>query len=95
MDKCEECNAEPFEDDSYCRQCGTELPSYNCECGADIDPDDNYCHLCGSPLEGVEEVASDSEDDSDDSGDDEDGEDDKPDDTCCGSDHSQPPQQNW
>lgn len=52
---CKNCGTETYEGDNFCRQCGEEIESFNCECGADVKEGDNYCHACGAALEGVEE----------------------------------------
>ncbi|MBU0460983.1 MAG: hypothetical protein KJ574_00190 [Nanoarchaeota archaeon] len=54
--KCAKCGYEPYEGDSFCRQCGDEIETFSCECGAEVFKDDKFCHGCGSELsEEVEE----------------------------------------
>ncbi len=56
---CQSCNNNPCEGDSYCRQCGEELPeqdTFECpECDAEIYEEDNFCFSCGTKFEGTQE----------------------------------------
>ncbi|MFQ5474666.1 MAG: zinc ribbon domain-containing protein [Candidatus Nanoarchaeia archaeon] len=58
MHNCKNCDFEPFDDDSFCRQCGEEIETFTCECGEEVFKEDNYCHACGAEMsDTVEEEA--------------------------------------
>lgn len=59
INNCESCNNELYEGDSYCRECGVELPepdTFECpECDAEVFEEDSFCFSCGTKFEGLEE----------------------------------------
>lgn len=59
INNCQGCNNEPFDGDSFCRQCGVELPDqdmFECpECDAEVFEEDSFCFSCGTKFEGLQE----------------------------------------
>lgn len=59
INDCQSCTHEPFEGDSFCRQCGNELPEpdmFECpECDAEVFEEDSFCYSCGTKFEGLQE----------------------------------------
>lgn len=48
--KCSRCSYEPFDGDSFCRECGEEFETFECDCGAEVFSEDKFCHSCGAEL---------------------------------------------
>ena len=59
INDCQSCTNEPFEGDSFCRHCGSELPEpdmFECpECDAEVFEEDSFCYSCGTKFEGLQE----------------------------------------